>query len=71
MEIDQQSETGLPPVLRVWPDLGRALQIGRPLCYELVRDGRIRSFKCGRNIRVSRDAVLDYISSGEDRAAAH
>ena len=50
----------LPLVLRV-EDLMPILDIGRNTAYELVRSGKIRSIKVGRQIRVPRDAVVDFL----------
>ena len=46
----------LPLVLKV-EDLMPVLCIGRNTAYELVRSGKIRSFKVGRYYRVPREAV--------------
>ena len=51
----------LPLVLRV-EDLMPILDIGRNTAYELVRSGKIRSIKVGRQIRVPRDAVVEFLS---------
>lgn len=51
----------LPLVLRV-EDLMPLLSIGRNTAYELVRSGQIRSIRIGRSYRVSREAVLEYLS---------
>jgi len=64
----QQLLHELPQVLRVWPDLGQVLQIGRASAYELVRSNQIRSFRCNRSIRVSRDALLEFINQDDDVA---
>ena len=50
----------LPLVLRV-EDLMPILDIGRNTAYELVRSGQIRSIKVGRQIRVPRDAVVEFL----------
>lgn len=50
----------LPLVLRV-EDLMSALDIGRNAAYELVRSGQIRSIRVGRQIRVPKDAVREYL----------
>ena len=39
------------------------LGIGRNTAYELVRSGQIRSIKIGRQIRVPRDAVAEFLTS--------
>jgi excisionase family DNA binding protein len=37
------------------------LCIGRNTTYELVRSGQIRSIKVGKNYRISRDAVEEFL----------
>ena len=41
------------------------LRIGRNTAYELVRAGLVPSVKIGRQIRVSKQAVIDYIARAE------
>ncbi len=60
MKTEYNSIDELPLVLRV-EDLMPILDIGRNTAYELVRSGRIRSVKVGRQIRVPRDAVVDFL----------
>ena len=62
MKTEYNSLDELPLVLRV-EDLMPILDIGRNTAYELVRSGRIRSVKVGRQIRVPRDAVVEFLSS--------
>ena len=50
----------LPLVLRV-EDLMPVLDIGRNTAYELVRSGQIRSVRVGRQIRVPKDAIREYL----------
>ena len=50
-----------PLVLKV-EDLMPILGIGRNTAYDLVRSGQIRSLRVGQQIRVPRDAVLDFIN---------
>ena len=50
----------LPLVLRV-EDLMPVLDIGRNTAYELVRSGQIRSVRVGRQIRVPKDAIQEYL----------
>ena len=50
----------LPLVLKV-EDLMPILSIGRNTAYELVRSGRIRSFRVGRLFRISREAVEEFL----------
>lgn len=60
MKTEYNSIDELPLVLRV-EDLIPILDIGRNTAYELVRSGQIRSVKVGRQIRVPRDAVVDFL----------
>ena len=55
----------LPLSLRV-EDLMPILDIGRNTAYELVRSGQIRSIKVGRQIRVPRDAVVEFLNGEKD-----
>ena len=60
METKYRSFDDLPLTLRV-EDLMPILGIGRNSAYELVRSGQIRSVKIGRQIRVPKDAVVEYL----------
>ena len=42
-------------------DLMPILGIGRNPAYELIRSGQIRSIRIGRQIRIPRDALLDFL----------
>lgn len=50
----------LPVTLRV-EDLMPLLGIGRNTAYELIRSGQIRSVRIGRQIRIPRDALLEFL----------
>ena len=50
----------LPMTLRV-EDLMPLLGIGRNTAYQLIRSGQIRSVRIGRQIRIPRDALLDFL----------
>lgn len=52
----------LPLVLRV-EDLMPVLSIGRNTAYELVRCGRIRSVRVGNQIRIPKDAVVEFLTN--------
>ena len=52
----------LPLVLRV-EDLMPLLAIGRNTAYELIRCGAIRSIHVGKQLRIPKDALIDYISA--------
>lgn len=51
----------LPLTLRV-EELIPVLSVGRNTAYELVRSGQIRSIRIGRQLRVPKDAVLDFLT---------
>ena len=50
----------LPPLLRV-EDLMPILQIGRNSAYNLVHSGQIQSVKIGRQIRITKAALLSFL----------
>ena len=50
----------IPMILRV-EDLMPILGIGRNTVYELIRSGQIRSVRIGRQIRIPREALLDFL----------
>ena len=50
----------LPLVLHV-KDLTSLLSVSHNTAYQLVRSGQIRSIRIGRNYRIPRDAVAEYL----------
>lgn len=60
MENKCRDLSDLPMTLRVG-DLMPILGIGRNTAYELIRSGQIRSIRIGRQIRIPRDALLDFL----------
>ena len=62
MENKYRSLDELPLALRV-EDVMPILGIGRNTAYDLVRCGQIRSVKVGRQIRVPRDAVVEFLGA--------
>lgn len=54
------NETPLPAVLTV-RELSKMLRIGINGAYQLVRDGTISSVRVGRQYRIPRKAVLQYL----------
>ena len=62
MENRYRSLDELPLALRV-EDLMPILGIGRNTAYDLVRCGQIRSVKVGRQIRVPKDAVMEFLGA--------
>lgn len=51
----------LPLTLKV-EDLMLILGIGRNTAYELVRSGQIRNIKINRQIRIPKDALIEYLT---------
>ena len=60
MENTFHSLDDLPLTLRV-EELMPILGIGRNTAYELVRSGQIRSIHVGRQLRVPKDAVAEFL----------
>ena len=60
METKSRDLSDLPMTLRV-EDLMPILGIGRNTAYELIRSGQIRSVRIGRQIRIPRDALLEFL----------
>ena len=60
MENKYRDPHDLPMTLRV-EDLMPLLGIGRNSAYELIRSGQIRSVRIGRQIRIPRDALLEFL----------
>ncbi len=61
MNTKYRSYDELPLTLRV-EDLTSILDIGRNTAYELVRCGTIRSIRIGRQLRIPKDALVEYLS---------
>ncbi len=61
MSSNYHSFEELPLTLRV-EDLMPILNIGRNTAYELVRSGKIRSIRIGRQLRIPKDAIQDYLA---------
>ena len=61
MSRDYRSIDDLSLTLRV-EDLMPILGIGRNTAYELVRSGKIRSIRIGRQLRIPKDALVAYLS---------
>ena len=60
MENKYRDRHDLPMTLRV-EDLMPILGIGRNTAYELIRSGEIRSVRIGRQIRIPREALLEFL----------
>ena len=44
-------------------DLMDYLAIGKNTAYNLIRQGHIKSFRIGRNYKIPKQAVIEYITS--------
>ena len=62
MNTKYRSFDELPLTLRV-EDLTSILDIGRNTAYELVRSKQIFSVKIGRQLRIPKQALIDYLTS--------
>ena len=60
MENKYRNLHDLPMTLRV-EELMPILGIGRNTAYDLIRSGQIRSIRIGRQIRIPRDALLEFL----------
>lgn len=60
MENKYRNLHDLPMTLRV-EELMPILGIGRNTAYELIRSGQIRGIRIGRQIRIPRDALLEFL----------
>ncbi|MDY5509898.1 helix-turn-helix domain-containing protein [Dysosmobacter sp.] len=61
MASKYRSYDELPLTLRV-EDLMPILDIGRNTAYELIRCGKIRSIRIGKQLRIPKDALVEYLS---------
>ena len=61
MNTKYRSYDELPLTLRV-EDLTSILDVGRNTAYELVRCGTIRSIRIGKQLRIPKDALVEYLS---------
>ena len=61
MASKYRSYDELPLTLRV-ENLMPILDIGRNTAYELVRCGTIRSIRIGKQLRIPKDALVEYLS---------
>ena len=62
MENNYRSLDDLPVALRV-EELMPILGIGRNTAYELVRSGKLRSIRVGRQIRIPKAEVLRFLNT--------
>ena len=62
MGSNYRSFDDLPLTLTV-EEAGQVLRVGRNTAYDLVRCGKLRSIKVGKQIRIPKQALLDYLGS--------
>ena len=61
---EYRSFDDLPLTLRV-EDLMPILGVGRNTAYELVRSGQIRSIRIGKQLRIPKQALIEYLTKTE------
>ena len=61
MGTEYRSFDDLPLTLRV-EDLMPILGIGRNTAYELVRAGQIRSIRIGKQLRIPKQTLIEYLT---------
>ena len=64
MENKYRSLDALPVTLRV-EELMPILGIGRNTVYALVRSGRLRSIRVGRQVRIPKNALIEFLEGRE------
>lgn len=64
MENKYRSFDDLPLTLKV-EDLMPILGIGRNTAYELIRCEKIRSIRIGKQLRIPKQALIDYLSAAD------
>ena len=64
MENKYRSLDELPVTLRV-EELMPILGIGRNTAYKLVRSGRLRSIRVGRQVRIPKNALVEFLENTE------
>ena len=60
MKYNYVSYDDIPLIMKA-EDLMPILLIGRNTAYELVRSGEIKSIRVGRQIRITRDALIEFL----------
>ena len=60
MKYNYVSYDDIPLIMTV-EDLMPILLIGRSTAYKLVRSGKLKTFHVEKQIRISRDALIEYI----------
>ena len=66
MEYNYVSYDDIPLIMTV-EDLMPILLIGRSTAYKLVRSGKLKTFRVEKQIRISREALIEYIKQEQQR----
>ncbi len=66
MENRYRTFDDLPLTLRV-EDLMPILGVGRNTAYELVRSGQIRSIRVGRQLRIPKPFLIEYLTARREK----
>ena len=53
-----------PEIISV-SQLMKLLQIGKVLAYKLIEDKKIKAIKIGRDYKIVRDSVIEFINNGD------
>ena len=61
-EVTIMTDINALPLALTVPEASTVLRVGRHAVYELVRCGRLRSLKIGRQIRIPRDAISAFLN---------
>ena len=64
MENKYRSLDELPVTLRV-EELMPILGIGRNTAYKLARSGKLRSIRVGRQVRIPKNALIEFLENTE------
>jgi excisionase family DNA binding protein len=67
MDNKMSSETAYNSLFRDYPDIVgvkeicKMLGLGSKKVYQLIQDEKIKKIPCGRNIKVAKVSVIDYV----------
>ena len=56
------------PLLLTVGEMASVLRIGRNAAYQLVKDGYVQSIHVGRNIRIPRNALIQFVERTQQPA---
>lgn len=64
MDRSKVCELDSLPIALTVVEAGEVLRVGRSKAYELVRCGQLKSIRIGKQIRVPRQAILEFMAIG-------